>query len=65
MYADGTDLVAEKESKLQSLVMEFGKARNRRKVPVNVVKSKVMRVTRRKNADTLNITVNGVGIEEI
>jgi hypothetical protein len=32
---------------------------------VNVAKSKVMRVTRRENADNLNITVNGVGMEEV
>jgi hypothetical protein len=32
---------------------------------VNVAKSKVMRVTRRVNADNLNSTVNGVRIEEV
>jgi hypothetical protein len=31
---------------------------------VNVANSKVMRVTRRENADNLNITVNGVRMEE-
>jgi hypothetical protein len=32
---------------------------------VNVAKSKVTRVTRRENADNLNITVNVVRIEEV
>jgi hypothetical protein len=31
---------------------------------VNVANSKVMGVTRRENADNLNITVNGVRMEE-
>jgi hypothetical protein len=37
----------------------------RRKLSMNVAKSKVMRVTRRKNADNLNISVNGVRMEEV
>jgi hypothetical protein len=32
---------------------------------VNVAKSKVMRVTRSEDADNLNITVNGVRMEEV
>jgi hypothetical protein len=36
-----------------------------RKLSMNVAKSKVMRVTRRENADNLNITVNGVRMEEV
>jgi hypothetical protein len=32
---------------------------------VNVAKSKVMRVLRRDNADNLNITVNGIRMEEV
>ena len=48
-----------------SLVTEFGKVCERRKLSVNVAKSKVMRITRRENADNLNITVNGVRMEEV
>jgi hypothetical protein len=65
LYADDTALLADKESKLQSLVMEFGKVCERRKLSVNVAKNKVMRVTRTENADNLNITINGVRLEEV
>jgi hypothetical protein len=63
LYTDDTTLVADKESKLQSLVTEFGKIYERRKLPGNAAKSKVMRVTRRGNSDNINITVNGVRME--
>jgi hypothetical protein len=62
---DDTALVADKESKLQSLVTEFGKVCRRRNLSVNVARSKVMRVTRRETADNLNITVNGVTMKEV
>jgi hypothetical protein len=65
LYADDTALVTDEESKLQSLVTEFRKVCERRKLSVNVAKSKVMRVTRRENADNLNITVNGVRMEVV
>jgi hypothetical protein len=57
--------VTDKESKLQSLATEFGNVCERRKLSVNVAKSTVMRVTRRENADNLNITGNGVRMEEV
>ncbi len=43
LLADGTDLVAESERCLQQLVTGFGKACERRKLRVDVGKSKVMR----------------------
>jgi hypothetical protein len=43
----------------RSLVTELGKVCERRKLYVNVAKSKVMRVARRETVDNLNITVNG------
>jgi hypothetical protein len=49
---------------LQSIVTEFGKVCDRRKLSVNVAKSKKMRVTRRKNVNNLHITVNRVKMEE-
>jgi hypothetical protein len=61
-YADDTHLLADKESKLQSLATGFGKVCERRQLSVNAAKSKIMRVTRRENADNVNITVNGVRI---
>jgi hypothetical protein len=65
LYLDDTAIVADKKSKLQSLVTEFGKLCERRKLSVHVAKSKVMRVMRRENADNLNITVNRVRLEEV
>jgi hypothetical protein len=65
LYADDTALLADEEDKLQSIVTEFGKVCERRKLSVKVAKSQVMRVTRRKNVDNLNITVNRVKMEEV
>jgi hypothetical protein len=44
-----TTLIADKECKLQKLVSEFGRVRERRKLSVNVAKSKVTMLTRREN----------------
>jgi hypothetical protein len=65
LYADDTALVADKESTLQRLVTEFGKVCEKINLSVNVTKSKVMRLTRSENANNLNMTVNGVRIEEV
>ena len=43
LFADDTTLVADSEEKLCRLVSEFGRVCNRRKLGVNVGKSKVMR----------------------
>ena len=43
LYADDTALVADSEEKLGRLVSEFGRVCERRKLRVNVGKSKVMR----------------------
>jgi ribosomal protein L28 len=65
LYADDTALVADKEIKLQSLATEFGKICERRTFSVNVAKSKLMTVTISENVDNLNITANGVRMEEV
>jgi hypothetical protein len=49
LYADNTALIADKDCKLQKLVSEFGGVCERRKLSVNVAKSKVMRITRRED----------------
>jgi hypothetical protein len=53
LYADDAALIADKECKLQNLVSEFRRVCVRKKLSVNVAKSKVMRLTRRENLVTL------------
>ena len=43
LFADNTALVADSEDKLCRLVSEFGRVYERRKLTVNICKSKVMR----------------------
>ena len=44
LFADHTTLVADLEDKLQKLVEEFGRVCEKRKVKVNMNRSKVMRL---------------------
>ena len=46
LYADDTALVADSEEMRRTLVSEFGRACERRKLRVNVGKSKVIRCSR-------------------
>ena len=46
LFADDTTLVTDSEKKLCRLVSEFGRVCKRRKLRVNVGKSKVMRCSR-------------------
>ena len=46
LLADNTTLVADSEDKLQKLLKEFGRVCERRKLKVNVNKSKVMHCSR-------------------
>ena len=59
-FADDAALVANSEEKLHRLVNEFGKVCERRKLRVNVGKSKVMRCSRYVNGDQMHaiLTVN-------
>ena len=59
LFADDTVVVADSERKLCQLVTEFGRVCERRKLRVNVGKSKVMRCTR------LNAMLNGEALEEV
>ena len=61
LFADDTVVVADSERKLCQLVTEFGRVCERRKLRVNVGKSKVMRCTRNEDGARLNVEA----IEEV
>ena len=65
LFADDTVVVADSEEKLNQLVTEFGRVCERRKLRVNVDKSKVMRCTRNENVDRLNVMLNGEALEVV
>ena len=64
-FADATALVADSEEKLCRLVSEFGRVGERRKLRVNVGKSKVMRCSRYGNGDRMHVVLNGEPLEEV
>ena len=51
--------MADSEEKLGRLVSEFGRVCERRKLRVNVGKSKVMRCSRYGNRDRMQVILNG------
>ena len=59
LFADDTALVADSEEMLCRLVSEFGRVCERRKLRVNVGKSKVMRCSRYGNGDRMHVILNG------
>ena len=63
LFADDTALVAVSEEKLCRLVSEFGRVCERRKLRVNVGKSKVMRCSRYGNGDQIHVILNGEPLE--
>ena len=65
LFADDTALVADSEEELQHLVREFGRVCKRRKLKVNVNKSKVMRCRRGVDDSRLNVTLEGEQLEEV
>ena len=58
-------VVADSERKLCQLVTEFGKVCERRKLRVNVGKSKVMRCTSNEDGARLNVMLNEEALEEV
>ena len=58
LFADDTALVADSEEKLCRLVSKFGRVCERKKLRVNVGKSKVMRCSRYGNEDRMNVILN-------
>ena len=65
LFADDTALVADSEEKLCRLVSEFGRVFERRKLRVNVGKSKVMRCSRYGNGDRMHVIRNGEPLEKV
>ena len=65
LFTDDTALVADSEDKLCRLVSEFGRVCERRKLRVNVGKSKVMRCSRYGNGDRIHVVLNGEPLEEV
>ena len=65
LFADDTALVADSDDKLCRLVSEFGRVCERRKLRVNVGKSKVMRCSRYGNGDQMHVILNGEPLEEV
>ena len=65
LFADDTVVVADSEEKLCQLVTEFGRVCERRKLRVNVGKSKVMKCTRNGDGARLNVMLNGEVLEEV
>ena len=65
LFADDTALVADTEEGLQQLVTEFGRVCDRRKLKVNVGKSKVMRCTTEENRGGVHINLDGEELEEV
>ena len=57
--------MADSEEKLCRLVSEFGRVCERRKLRVNVGKSKVMRCSRYGNVGRMHIILNGEPLEEV
>ena len=65
LFADDTALVAESAEQLQCLVSEFGRVCERRKLRVNVDKSKVMIVGENVDPSLLEIMLNGERMEVV
>ena len=65
LFADDTALVAGSEEELQRLVSEFGRVCERRKLSVNVEKSKIMMCSREGTHGELNVCLNGIRLEEV
>ena len=65
LFADDTVVVADSEEKLCQLVTEFGRVCTRRKLRVNVGKSKVMRCTINEGGNRLDVRLDGEALEEV
>ena len=65
MFADDTVLLGDDEEKLQRLVNEFGRVCKKRKLTVNVEKSKVMKVSKDGDQNELHINLDGRRMEEV
>ena len=57
--------MADSDEKLCRLVSEFGRVLERRKLRVNVGKSKVMRCSRYGNGDRMHVILNGEPLDDV
>ena len=64
-FSDDTALVADSEEKFCRLVSEFGRICGRRKLRINVDKSKVMRCSRYGKGGRMNVILNGKPLAEM
>ena len=64
LSVDDTVVVADSKRKLCQLVTEFGRVCEKRKLRVNVGKSKVIRCARNEDGARLNVMLNGA-LEEV
>ena len=65
LFADDTVLVGDSKKNLERLMEEIGWVCRRRKLKVNVVKSKVMRSARDGIVGEMNIIMDGQVLEEV
>ena len=65
LFEDDTALVADSEEKLCRLASELGRVCERRKLRVNVGKSKVMKCSRYGNGNRMHMILNGEPLEEV
>ena len=65
LFADDTALLADLQEKFCRLVSEFGRVFERRKLRVNVGKSKVMRCSRYGNECRMHVILNDNPLEEV
>ena len=65
LFEDDIALVVDSEEKLCRLLSEFGSVCERRKLRVNVGKSKVMRCSRYGNGDQMHVILNGEPLEDV
>ena len=65
LFANITALVADSEEKSCRLECEFGRVCERRKLRVNVGKSKVMRCSRYGNGDVMHVILNDEQLDEL
>ena len=65
LFADDSALLTDSEKKLCRLVSEFGRVCGRRKLRVNVGKSKVMRCSRYCNGGRMHVILIGEQLDEV
>ena len=65
LFANDTALVVDSEQKLCRLVAEFSRVSKRRKLEMNVGKSKVMRCSRYVHGGRMYVRLNGDPLEEV